>query len=86
MGSEAWQAVNRDYELRARIADECHALAQQAHAPDGTQASQPDTAESECETQPVLRDIAAIFEQAMLDYEIELVRDGATGYPTEGKE
>lgn len=102
MSSDAWQAVNRDYELRARIADECYALARQAHASDGTTAhqvvhdilttiyqrdfSRPDTAESECETQPVLRDIAAIFEQAMLDYEIALVREGATGYPIEGKE
>lgn len=101
MGSEAWQAVNRDYVLRASIADECYSLVRQAHAPNGTRAhqvvhdiltaiyqrdfSQPDTSESECETQPVLRDIAAIFEQAMLDYEIELVEDGATGYPLEGK-
>ncbi|HEY0484227.1 MAG TPA: iron-containing redox enzyme family protein [Kofleriaceae bacterium] len=102
MGSEAWQAVNRDYELRARIAEECHALVQEAHGPDGVKAHQavhdiltaiyqrdftrPDTSESECETQPVLRDIAAIFEQAMLDYEIALIREGATGYPLDGKE
>jgi len=102
MGSEAWQAVNRDYELRARIADECYTLVRQAHEPDGMKAHQavhdilttiyqrdfshPDTSEIECETQPVLRDIAAIFEQAMLDYEIALVREGATGYPLGGKE
>lgn len=102
MGSDAWQAVNRDYELRARIAEECYALARRAHAADGSSAhqvvhdiltmiyqrdfSRPDTAESECETQPVLRDIAAIFEQAMLDYEVALVREGATGYPLDGKE
>lgn len=102
MRSEVWQAVNRDYELRARIADECHVLARQAHGPGGVAAHQvvhdvltaiyqrdfshPATSESDCETQPVLRDIAAIFEQAMLDYEIALIQDGAAGYPLDGKD
>jgi pyrroloquinoline quinone (PQQ) biosynthesis protein C len=102
MGSEAWRAVNRDYELRAHIADECYALVRQAHDPGGVKAhetvhnilttiyqrdfSRPDTSESECETQPVLRDIAAIFEQAMLDFEIALIREGAADYPLDGKE
>src|SRR5215468_10988515 len=48
--------------------------------------SRPTTAASECETQPVLRDIAAIFEQAMLDHEIARVEDEASGYPVDGKE
>lgn len=102
MGAEAWHAVNRDYELRSRIADECHALVRQAHEPGGARAHQavhdiltaiyqrdfgrPDASESECETQPVLRDIAAIFEQAMLDYEIALIREGLAAYPLDGKE
>jgi Iron-containing redox enzyme len=102
MESDAWQAVNRDYELRARIAEECYLLARRAHVPGDAEAhhavhdiltaiyqrdfSRPTTSASECETQPVLRDIAAIFEQAMLDYEIALVEDGASGYPVDGKD
>jgi hypothetical protein len=102
MGSDGWQAVNRDYQLRARIADECYTLVQQACGPDGGDAhhavhdiltaiyqrdfSCPAMSASECETQPVLRDIAAIFEQAMLDYEIALVKDGTDGYPVDGKD
>ena len=102
MGAEAWHSVNRDYELRSRIADECRALVRQAHEPGGAKAHQavhdiltaiyqrdfscPDTSESDCETQPVLRDIAAIFEQAMLDYEIALIRQGLAAYPLDGRE
>lgn len=102
MGSEAWQAANRDYALRAQIAEECRVLTQHAHGPDGTRAhqtvhdiltviyqrdfSRPASSESDCETQPILRDIAAIFEQSMLAAEIALARDGVAGYPINGRE
>jgi pyrroloquinoline quinone (PQQ) biosynthesis protein C len=102
MGAEAWQAINRDYELRALLADECYALARLAYEPGGRGPQEavhdiltviyqrdfgrPGTHESECETQPVLRDIAAIFERSMLDYEVALVREGTVEYPPRGKE
>jgi hypothetical protein len=40
-----------------------------------------------CESQPILRDIAARLERAMLDSEVGLVPDGlVTGWPTDGRE
>jgi hypothetical protein len=102
MGSSAWNVVNRDYMLRARIAGECHELIQRVNSTDGTKAHQTmhdilaviydrdfshaNISESECETQPVLRDIAAIFEKSMLDDEIALVRKEASDYPATGRE
>jgi len=51
----------------------------------------PDVSLSECETQPILRDIASIFEQSMLAHEIETAEmnltDGqAEAYPRDGEE
>ncbi len=102
MGSTAWNALNSDYALRGRIAGECAELIQRANSPDGAQAyqfmhnflaviyqrdfSRQEVSESECETQPVLRDIAAIFEKSMLDDELASVRDLVSDYPTNGRE
>lgn len=102
MESSTWNVVNRDYTLRAQIAGECHDLIQRAKGTDGTKANQAmhdiltaiyerdfshaNITESECETQPVLRDIASIFEKSMLDDEIALVRNQVNGYPTKGRE
>jgi hypothetical protein len=47
---------------------------------------EPDVLKTDCETQPILRDIVAILEQSMLDDEIELVQESVADYPTDGSE
>lgn len=102
MSPSEWRATNHDYVRRARIAEDCLALSRLSHEPDGKQARQAlhdilatiyqrdfsctKIAESECETQPVLRDIAAILEQSMLETEIAIARDEVEGYPTTGRD
>jgi hypothetical protein len=46
----------------------------------------PDILKTDCETQPILRDIASVLEQSMLDAEIALAKEHVVEYPTDGRE
>lgn len=104
MDSLAWQSANRDYSLRAQIADDCYALVIQARTLGATgiatretlhsildtiygrEFNAPDVLETDCETQPILSDIASILEQSMLDEEIALAKEHVIEYPADGRE
>lgn len=48
--------------------------------------STPDISETDCDAEPILRDIASILEQSIMSEEIELADEDVVGYPTQGTE
>jgi hypothetical protein len=99
----AWDEINADFGLRQDILQTCQALIQRAYAERDPAALQqihdvllviydrdfavPEPDQTDAERQPLLRDIAATFERAMLADEMRQVPDEQiTGYPTNGNQ
>ena len=94
MKASDWREANRNYEFRSKIADSCYELVDSStkgavtesvlHDHLGTiydlEFGAPNPHSSDCETQPILRDIAAILEEAMLGMEVDNARDRLKGY------
>lgn len=87
--SAFWSRITADYRLREAMAESCRTLVDAAYSKRDAKAlaqvhhllgaiydldfQSPSLEEVETETQPVLRDLAAILEQGMLSYELSLV-------------
>jgi uncharacterized protein YqcC (DUF446 family) len=97
-----WMRANQDFVLRKEIVDAANALAKDAYHPGKQEPlealhralgqiynhdfSTAQLARVDCESQPILREIAAIFEQAMLDAEMSAIGEASIGgYPLEGE-
>lgn len=102
MNAKDWRTANRDYKFRSLIADNCYSLIKESNHETTIQDtihnylgkiydrefSQPELKDSNCETQPILRDIAAIFEEFMLDFEVAIAERAfkkENAFPHDGK-
>ncbi|MFE1429821.1 iron-containing redox enzyme family protein [Streptomyces fungicidicus] len=100
---DAWERLNADYTARRRIGEACRALTRHAFVEEDPSALeelhdvltliyQQDFSGAPvellgCETQPVLRDIAAILEGAVLAAELDSIsEEQISAYPRSGKE
>lgn len=97
-----WAEVNVDYDFRKAIGEEVIELTRVAYAKADSAAenrvhdilgriyeqdfSIPGVEQTECDTQPVLRDIASILERAMFEHELtQIPMEKIADYPRDGK-
>lgn len=103
MSPAQWDLVNADHRFRRRLADSCDRQVELAYGAGDRRAlaavhdalalvydqdfQVTALDRVECESQPVLREVAARFERAMLDAEVALAPAAVlAGWPTTGKE
>ena len=103
MTEAEWSRANADYSFRKEMHDDCQALLCAAYQNDNRPALTRlhevlgfiyeqdfginDPSRVDCETQPILRDIASTLERGMLEHEYRLIREETiNSYPKSGFE